>query len=353
MRSIAILLSLTAAVASAQQSDAPTAPPTPPPITSAPAPSEPPLPPPPPPPSVTPPPAATGPAEPAGERAVRYSRFSAGPGGPLFTFAQVMSGVVSGAMLGNGADEDRPDDEQRNSAYTGAVVGGLTLGTMATLYQYFVPVERNESLLIAGAATSGFVAGIAIAADGDMSGTEAAWLGLATTQAGIISVLAFTRGGGDVSTGDAALVGMTSLYALTLTGLTQGIMDSSSSRDMNYVATFIAPAAGMALGALLTLPLEMDASRVVKLTLVPLGVGATMLFLGATLADGTTVPLTALAGIVTSFALTFLLTSDPGVPTEKESLRRADFQVMPVPVVMAVGREKSSIAAGPGLFMLF
>ena len=45
--------------------------------------------------------------------------------------------------------------------------------------------------------------------------------------------------------------------------------------------------------------------------------------------------------------------NDPGEPTEKDSLRRADFQVMPVPVVLAAGRDKSSIATGPGLFMRF
>jgi hypothetical protein len=282
---------------------------------------------------------------------VRYSRFSAGPGGSLVAFTEVISGVVSGAMLGDSFDTN--DNDKSNNAYTGAVVGGLTLGTLATMYQYYVPIERNESLLVAGAATAGFVAGLAYAANEDMTTRGAGWLTLATTQAGIISVLALTHGGGDVSTGDAALVGMVSLYALTLTGLTQGIIDGAADGGVNYTPTFLAPAVGMALGALLTLPLEMDPARVVKLTLVPLGVGSSMLFLGSILAEGTTVPLTALAGIVTSFALTFLLTSDPNMPTEREGLRRADFQAMPIPVVMAAGRDNSSLAGGAGLFVRF
>lgn len=351
MRSIALLLSLTAAVASAQQSDAPTAPPLPPPSAPTAAPTEPPLPPPPPPPIQTAPPAATGPSETPRERVVRYSRFSAGSGGSLLAFTEVMSGIVSGALLGNSFDTN--DNDKANTAYTGAVVGGLTLGTMATMYQYFVPVERNESLLVAGAATSGFVAGLALAANGDMSSKSTAWLSLATTQLGVVSVLALTHGGADVSTGDAAFVGMVSLYALTLTGLTQGVIDGAASGDVNYTPTFIAPAAGMALGGLLALTVEMDPSRIVKLTLVPLGVGSTMLFLGSVLAEGTTVPLTALAGIVTSFALTFLLTSDPDVPTERDGLRRADFQAMPVPVVMAAGPDNKSVAGGAGLFVRF
>jgi hypothetical protein len=357
MRSIAILLSLIAAVAHAQQPDAPTAQPdpTPPPLSPAPPPVEA-LPPPPPPPvapTPAPSPPAAGPTESPRERTVRYSRFSAGPGGPLLAFTEVMSGVVSGALIGASYDEEMPDNEQANNAYTGAVIAGLTLGTGATLYQYFTPVERNESLLSAGAATSGFIAGLAIAAETGMDGRGASWMSLATTQAGIISVLAITQGGGDVSTGDAALVGMVSLYAFTLTGLTQGIIDASASGRSNYAATFLSPAVGMALGGLLTMPLEMEPSRVLKLTLVPLGVGSIMLGLGAILAHGTTVPLTSLAGIITSFALTFLLTSDPGTVTEKEPLRRADIQAMPVPVVMATGRDRSSLAAGPGLFVRF
>lgn len=36
--------------------------------------------------------------------------------------------------------------------------------------------------------------------------------------------------------------------------------------------------------------LELEASRLLKLTLIPLGVGATMLGVGAALADGITVP---------------------------------------------------------------
>jgi hypothetical protein len=357
MRSIAIVLSLIAVVANAQQPDAPTAQPdpTPPPLSPTPPPIEA-LPPPPPPPvapAPTPAPASKGPAESPRERTVRYSRFSAGPGGPLLAFTEVMSGVVSGALIGASYDAERPDNDQANNAYTGAVIAGLTFGTGATLYQYFTPVERNESLLSAGAATTGFIAGLAVAAEADTNARGASWMSLAGTQAGIITVLVITQGGGDVSTGDAALVGMVSLYAFTLTGLTQGIIDASASGGTKWAATFLSPAVGMALGGLLTMPLEMESSRVLKLTLVPLGVGTVMLSLGAVLAEGTTVPLTALAGIITSFALTFLLTSDPGMATERVSLRRSDFQAMPVPVVMAAGRDKSSLAAGPGLFVRF
>jgi hypothetical protein len=272
----------------------------------------------------------------------------------LFAFTEVLSGLVSGAMVGNSYDQNHPDEtRQKNNAYTGAVLGGLTLGTAATLYQYMVPVERNEAFLAAGAAAAGFLAGARIGHVSNMSQQDASWLTFATTQLGVISVLALTSGPGDVSKGDSALVSMTSLYAFMLTLLTQRIIDTSGSGDVNYTPTFVAPAVGMALGALLATQLELNAGRVVKLTLVPLGVGLSMYVLGSGLGSGTTVPLTAMAGIVTSFALTLLLTSDPGVPTERDSMRRADFQAVPVPVVMATGRDKSSLAAGPGLFVSF
>jgi hypothetical protein len=348
MRSISLLLCLVATVASAQQPDAPTAQPSePPPPPLTPATAGEPTPPP-------PAPTATGPAESAGERAVRYSRFSAGPGGPLLAFTEVISGIVSGAMLGHSYDAENPDDDRGNNAYTGAVVGGLLLGTASTLYQYYTPVERNEAFLVSGAAAAGFVAGLVIGLDTDMSDRDTAWLTFGTTQLGVLSVLAATYGGGDVSTGDAALVGMVSLYALTLTALTERIIDESGSGDLSYIPTFVAPALGMALGGLLATQLDIDPGRVVKLTLVPIGVGLSMLWLGSILADGTTVPLTALAGVVTSFALTYLLTSDPGVPTEREGSRRvSSIQAMPVPVLMATGHDKSSVTAGPGLFVRF
>ncbi|WP_041791965.1 hypothetical protein [Stigmatella aurantiaca] len=352
MKSIALFSFLVSALAGAQQPDTPTAiSPPPPPSATTSAPEEP-LPPPSAPPLVQPAPPAVGPAESSGARTVRYSRYSAGPGGLMLAFTEVISGIVSGSMIG-ATDNDDSSDEKDTKSFTTAMLGGLTLGTAGTLYQYFVPVERNESFLIAGGAITGFAAGIAIANSEDLSSKDRGLLSLVTTQAGVISVLAATTGGGDVSSGDTALVGMTSLYALTLTALVQNIHDRQSPGDISYLPTALAPAFGMALGGLLTLPLELEPSRVFQLTLLPLGVGSAMLWLGSSLADGTTVPVTALAGIVATFGLTLLLTSDPGVPVERDNLRRASFQAMPVPVVMAAGRDNGSLAAGPGLFVLF
>ena len=133
-------------------------PPPPPPPAAAQPPAPVAQPPPPPPPPAAqpapppPPPEAQGPAETPSERATRYSRFSAGSGGMLLVFTELLSGVVTGGILGS-------TFESENGDYVGAVLGGLTLGTAAAVYQYYVPVERNESLLAAGGAALGFLAG--------------------------------------------------------------------------------------------------------------------------------------------------------------------------------------------------
>ncbi|SEM64153.1 hypothetical protein SAMN05444354_12047 [Stigmatella aurantiaca] len=353
MKSLALLSCLVSTLAAAQQPETPSSATSPPPAPAAtPAPDDTLAPPPLPPAAAPSAPQAVGPAESSKERSLRYSRYSMGPGGPLLAFTGVISGIVSGAIIGD-SQEDNSDDDRDTRSFTGAVLGGLTLGTAATLYQYFVPVERNESFLVAGGAVAGFAAGIAIANSEDLSSKNRGLLSLLTTQAGVIGVLAATAGGGDVSSGDAALVGMTSLYALTLTALAQNIYDREPPGDTNYLPTALAPALGMALGGLLTTPLELESTRVLHLTLVPLGVGSVMLWLGSSIAEGSTIPVTALAGIVATFGLTLLLTSDPGVPTEKDRIRRADFQAMPVPVIMAAGRDNNSLAAGPGLFVSF
>jgi hypothetical protein len=292
---------------------------------------------------------AQGPAESAGERAVRYSRFSAGQGGPLFVFTQVASGLVTGGLLGNSLGVE-------NGAYVGAVLGGLTLGTASALYQYYVPVGFMESLLAAGGATTGFIAGFGLATEQGWSSRDRALLTLLTTQAGILGVLAATYGGEDVSQGDAALVGMTSLYAFALTGLVQSTfaLANRGPTDVDLTPTLLAPALGMGLGGLLALTLDFSPQRIFKLTVLPLGVGGALLLLGTVLASGPAVPLSALGGIAATFVITLLATAEapPGVlPPPRQ--RAESFQVLPVPVVVRAGRRNESLGAGPGLLLRF
>jgi hypothetical protein len=337
-----------------------------PPATPPPAAAQPPTPitqqpppPPPPPPAVQPapppppPPEAQGPAETASERAKRYSRFSSGAGGMLLVFTELLSGAVTGGILGN-------TFESENGAYVGSVIGGLALGTAAAVYQYYVPVERNESLLAAGGAALGFLAGFGYGSEQGLSGRDRAVATLLTTQAGIIGVLAATSLPGDVSEGDSSLVGMSALYAFVLTGLVQAtvLLSEPGDQDPNLSPTLVAPLLGMGLGGLLAVPFELSASRVFKLTVVPMGVGAVLLLAGTALADGPAVPLSAIGGIAATFVITALVTAEdptPYPPTSPglRSQSSETFRAIPVPVLMRTGRRGESLTAGPGLMMRF
>ncbi|MFY0563091.1 hypothetical protein ACN28E_04555 [Archangium lansingense] len=338
----------------AAQQPAPVAQPPPPPPAAQPAPPPPPPPaaaqPAPPPPQ---PPEAQGPAETPPERATRYSRFSAGSGGMLLVFTELLSGVVTGGILGN-------TFESENGDYVGAVLGGLTLGTAAAVYQYYVPVERNESLLAAGGAALGFLAGFGYGSEQGLSSRDRAIAALLTTQAGIIGTLAATAMPGDVSDGDASLVGMGALYAFVLTGLVQAtvLLAEEGDQDPNLTPTLVAPVLGMAVGGLLAVPFELSAVRVFKLTVLPLGVGAVLLLAGTALADGPAVPLSAIGGIAATFVITALATSEEPTPYPPTSPRLRNqspeaFRAVPVPVLMRTGRRSESLTAGPGILMRF
>ncbi|OJT18788.1 hypothetical protein BO221_39340 [Archangium sp. Cb G35] len=341
----------------AAQPPAPTTPPPPPP--------QPPeaqqTPPPPPPTQVQqpapapppPPPPAEGPSETAAERAERYSRFSSGSGGMLLVFTELLSGAVTGGILGNTFASE-------NGAYVGAVIGGLGLGTAAAVYQYYVPVERNESLLAAGGAALGFLAGFGFGSEQGLSARDRSVATLLTTQAGIIGVLAATALPGDVSDGDASLVGMSALYAFVLTGLVQStvLLAEEGDQDPNLAPTLVAPLLGMGVGGLLAVPFELSASRVFKLTVLPMGVGAVLLLAGTALADGPAVPLSAIGGIAATFVITALVTAEepmPYPPTSPglRSQKSETFKAVPVPVLMRTGRRNESLTAGPGLLMRF
>ncbi|WP_375769885.1 hypothetical protein NR798_03075 [Archangium gephyra] len=325
-------------------------PPPPPPPAVQPAPPPPPTPaaqaaPPPPP----PPPEASTATEPPS----RYSRFSYGSGGMLLVFTELLSGAVTGGILGN-------TFESENGAYVGAVLGSLSLGTAAALYQYYVPVERNESLLAAGGAALGFLAGFGYGSEQGLSSRDRAVTTLLTTQAGIIGALAATSLPGDVSDGDASLVGMSSLYAFVLTGLVQStvLLSEPGDQDPNLSPTLVAPLLGMGLGGLLAVPFELSASRVFKLTVMPMGVGAVLLLAGTALANGPAVPLSAIGGIAATFVITALVTAEEPMPYPPTSpgLRSQSsetFRAVPVPVLMRTGRRSESLTAGPGLLMRF
>lgn len=301
------------------------------------------------------PPEAVGPAESPGERALRYSRFSAGAGGPLFIFSEVVTGIVTGAMVGAAIDppNDGDNDPRNNGAYAGGVLGGLGLGTAAALYQYWQPVEMTEAALAAGGALTGFLAGLGAADAANWNATGFAVAALLGSQLGVGAALAATFGEGEPSGGDTALVGMTSLYATALTGLVMWAAESDTAFPLLF-----APAAGMLAGGLLTGFFELPVNRVFTLTVLPLGMGLVSMYLGGLLATGATVPITTLGVIAATFAITALVTAPAdgnAPPTRKEAKRQpvAGLRLTPAPVVMATGPGGKTLTTGPGLVGIF
>jgi hypothetical protein len=283
---------------------------------------------------------------------MRYSRLSADSGGPTLVLSEAVGGMVLGAMLG--ASYDDPNGRSDN-AYMGAMLGALSLGTASTLYQYFIPVKRNESLLAAGAATLGFTAGVSAANGWDMDSRQRALLALTTSQVGVASVLLLTAGGDDVSSGDAGLVGMTAFYGFITTGLVEYIGARQSGDSFRFTSLLIAPAAGMLVGGLLAIPLEIHPSSLRDVTLVPVGMGLAALLVGSRLdVSDVTVAKTVLGTVAGTFAITVLLSAlAPDGPTQQNARAESAFQPVPVPVVVPAGRRNEAVAAGPGVFMRF
>jgi hypothetical protein len=282
---------------------------------------------------------------------VRYSRYSAGAGGSTLVVTEGLYGLITGAMLGSSFNIS--SDPQDGDGYTGAVIGGLGLGTAAILYQYFVPVGRREGLLVGGAATTALIASLAIANSENMSPKDRALLTFTSTQASIIAALLFTAGGEDVSAGDAGLVGATSLYGFLITGLVEYIHAKQTRQGFNYVPLLLAPAIGMAVGGLLAVPLELPSSVLFELTLFPLATGSMALLLGSRLADGVTVAKTVLVTMGGTFFVVGLINVLSADSLESPSPSASTFQAMPIPVVMSAGRGNEGLAVGPGLFMRF
>jgi len=296
------------------------------------------------------PPPAEGPAQPAGERAARYSRFSAGPGGPAVVVAEVLLGLGGGAMLGATYDTDG----KNSNAYSMAMISALALGTAGTMYQYFVPVQRRESMLATTSSLVAMMGAIGVANGNDLSDRSRAILAMAASQVGLFAPLLLTAGGEDVSGEDLGLMTVTSSYAFLFTSLIEFISDAeSTSRGYNFAPMLLAPAVGLALGGLLSIPLELSAGRLVIISLVPLIPTGMAIALAAPLSGNATTGRVVLTTLSASFVLTALVTVFTYEPPARERASASAVQLTPLPVVLAAGRDNRSVAAGPGLLVRF
>jgi len=295
------------------------------------------------------PPPGTGPAESAGSRAQRYSRFSAGPAGPSIAVAEVLLGLAGGALLGNAYDAEG----QTNNLYTGAMLGGLTLGTGGILYQYFFPVQRRESLLATTASLAGLAGGIAYANNQGLGDRDRAFFALITSQVGMFSSLLLTSGGRDLSGADYGLISLTTFYATLFASLIEFIHDAETSGGYNFAPMLMAPAIGMAIGGLLAIPVELNGLAFAILWPVPITIAGMAFGLAAPLSGNATTGRAGLIALSASFVISTMAIAFTYSPPEQERFSASTVQLAPMPVVMAAGRDHQGLAVGPGLWIQF
>jgi hypothetical protein len=296
------------------------------------------------------PPPGTRPAESSGEGFQRYSRFSAGPAGPSIAVAQVLLGVSGGAILGNSFDTEG----NTSNLYSGAMLGGLALGTTGILYQYYFPVQRREALLASTASLAGLAGGIAYANNRNLGDRDRALLGIVASQVGMFTPLLLTSGGKDISGADYGLISLTSFYATVFAGLIEFIHDAETPGGYNYAPMLMAPAIGMAVGGLLAIPLELNGVAFSILWPTPLVLGGMAFGLAAPLSGNATTGRAGLIALSAGFAIAAMSLAVIYTPPPQEQLASSDApRIVPMPVLLAAGRDNRGLAAGPGLWVQF
>lgn len=279
----------------------------------------------------------------------RFSSFSAGRGGPLFAFSQIVDGMVVGGMMGVGISGMTEPLALSQGAYLGAIAGGVGLGGLAVLLQYFQPI----GLVAAGAATLGIAVG-ALAGLGTASLLSAAipglplilpgLLALVGSQVGALVPLALLWSAEDLDAADLALMGAGSLHAVLLTGL----FTFAVGRELSAPAMLLAPAAGMAISGLVAALTRFSAGAVLLHATPALGLGLLAFFVTAA-ATGSLQGggIAGLGAMAVSVGVTALVAAATGAPPEPSSTVTPSVLVLPPAPGAALG------AVGPALRATF
>lgn len=276
----------------------------------------------------------------------RFSRFSAGRGGPLFAFAEGLDGLILSGLAGAGTATG--GQLGTSGAFIGALAGGVVFGAGAAILQYVHPIGLASAGTMALGMGVGTLAGFGIATAATISSfTVASLLALAVSQLGMLVPLVALWSVEDIPGEDLALMGMTSTYAFVLTALTSFLFMTIPS-STRTAAVLIAPAIGMALGSLWAHAVDLAPGRVLKLTALPLGVGLVTFILGAVLTQ-LNLPIMSAATLLTTlttFGLTYFLTAD-------EPAAAPAVSVSPTISMVTVGSRNESMALGPALIGRF
>ncbi|MCA2976849.1 MAG: hypothetical protein INH41_11425 [Myxococcaceae bacterium] len=281
-----------------------------------------------------------------GSRPGRASWLSAGRGGPVFALTELVAGGVAGALVGTGVAGSGSPFTAPQGGDLGALLGGVTVGALGLVVQYFQPMGLLAACAAALGAGVGALAGLgaAVMLAERVFGLPAVLpglLALAGSQVGALVPLSLLWTAAELSPGDLALVGAGALSALALTGLVSVAWTTSLAPG----PALVAPALGAAVGGLLAAATELPAGAVLRFTGVPLGVAVACYVVAAALsADVRVAAITALTGAGIAVGVTALVTA----ATEPRS-RRAEVEVTPTMSLLPPPPGAAPWAAGPAL----
>ncbi|MFL5344015.1 MAG: hypothetical protein ACJ8AT_04445, partial [Hyalangium sp.] len=183
---------------------------------------------------------------------------------------------------------------------------------------------------------------------------DRALLPLACSQVGLFASLVLTSGGLDVSGADIGLITLTSFYSVLIAGLIEFINDANNSaRGYNFAPMLMAPAIGMAMGGLLSIPLELNGMDFALLYSVPLAASGFALAMAAPLSGNATTGRAVLITLTSSLGLTALITALTSAVAPQQPASASAPRLTPVPVVLATGRHNTGLAVGPGVSIQF
>jgi len=281
----------------------------------------------------------------------RFSRFSAGRGGALFAFSQIVDGLVVGGLLGAGlSGQSAAPLAIPQGAYLGALTGGVGLGVLGVVLQYFQPI----GLVAAGATALGLAVGA-------MAGLGlAAWLqpavgspllpgllALVGSQVGALVPLALLWRVDDLDPADLALMGAGALNAFALAAL----FNVALHRPLVAPALLLAPAIGMAVTGLLAAVSQIPLTSVVRYGAIPLAIGLSLFYLGGAVFQAPQLAaLVAMGGMVATVGVTALVSL--ATPDEAPPAARR-LTVSPFLAVVPASPRSGGLVVGPGLAAVF
>lgn len=278
----------------------------------------------------------------------RFSRFSAGRGGPLFAFSQVVDGLVVGGLIGAGLSTPQTGPlAVPGGAYLGALAGGVGLGAVGVLLQYFQPI----GLVAAGAAALGLGVGV-LGGLGLASGLSAfvpglpavlpGLLALVGSQVGALVPLALLWSADDLDPSDLAMLGAGALDAFALTAF----FNVALATPLLASALLLAPAVGMAVGGLVAALTRVPLSTVVRYGALPVGVGLALFYLGSVVFQAPQLAaIAALGGTALTAGITALVefAQGPSTPPRPDAVT-----VLPSITILPASPRSEQLVLGPG-----